>query len=96
MFKTSHFFSDAFFKITGELWGDRAIFIRSEILKDRARIMDVPIMEDVKLSGFMEKKGKRCYAQRKSNNKRRYIYKILFTSAYLVEMACICGNWFVT
>jgi len=51
------FISDVFFKLTRELWGDRAIFIRSQILKDREQFMDVPIMEDVKLSGFMKKKG---------------------------------------
>ncbi len=52
------FFSDVFFKLTRELWGDRAIFIRSQILKDNAKFMDVPIMEDVKLSCFMKEKGK--------------------------------------
>jgi len=57
-FKLLIFFSDAFFMITQELWGDRAIFIRSEIMKDQAELMDVPIMEDVKLSSYMKKKGK--------------------------------------
>jgi len=52
------FLSDVFFKVTGELWGDRAIFIRSRILKDQAQLMDVPIMEDVKLSGLMRKNGR--------------------------------------
>jgi len=52
------FFSDMFFEITRELWGDRAIFIRSEILKGQPGLMDVHIMEDVKLSGYMKKKGK--------------------------------------
>ena len=51
------FVSDIFFKVTRELWGDRAIFIRSELLKDNAELMEVPIMEDVKLSNFMKKKG---------------------------------------
>jgi glycosyltransferase involved in cell wall biosynthesis len=49
--------SDLFFYLTGELWGDRAIFFRSEILKDHSQIMEVPIMEDVILSHFMGKKG---------------------------------------
>ena len=39
------------------MWGDRAIFIRSHILKDRTQFMNVPLMEDVKLSGFMKKQG---------------------------------------
>lgn len=49
--------SDLFFKVYRELWGDRAIFVRSEIIKDHASTMDVPIMEDVKLSAFMKKRG---------------------------------------
>ena len=50
--------SDLFFMFTRELWGDRAIFVRSEVLKGHAALMEVPIMEDVKLSSFMKKKGK--------------------------------------
>ena len=52
------FLSDVFYKLTGELWGDRAIFVRATILKDKAHFMKVPIMEDVKLSSYMRKKGK--------------------------------------
>ena len=50
--------SDLFFKVYRELWGDRAIFVRAKILKEHASIMDVPIMEDVKLSAFIKKRGK--------------------------------------
>jgi glycosyltransferase involved in cell wall biosynthesis len=52
------FISDLFFKITSELWGDRAIFVCAEVLKNHSQLLDVPMMEDVKLSGFMKKKGK--------------------------------------
>jgi len=52
------FLSDVLFRITGELWGDRTIFIRSHILKDQADILNVPVMEDVILSFFMKKRGK--------------------------------------
>lgn len=52
------FLSDIFFKLTWELWGDRAIFTRSEILKDHRQLLNVPMMEDVKLSGLMKKRGK--------------------------------------
>lgn len=51
------FFSNVIFRLTRELWGDRAIFIRSQILKDHGQFMEVPVMEDVKLSSFMRKKG---------------------------------------
>ena len=49
--------SDVLFRVTGELWGDRTIFIRSHILKDQEEILNVPIMEDVILSFFMKKRG---------------------------------------
>jgi len=65
MFDRSHpyldlltFLSDLLFKFTGEMWGDRAIFARSEILKDPTLNIDVPIMEDFILSRFMRKKGR--------------------------------------
>ena len=51
------FLSDLLFRITGELWGDRTIFFRSHILKDHAGLLNVPIMEDVRLSLFMKKRG---------------------------------------
>ncbi len=51
------FLSNLLFRLTGELWGDRAIFVRSEYLKDCLTIMNVPIMEDVRLSHCMKKKG---------------------------------------
>jgi len=52
------FLSEVFFRVTGELWGDRSIFIRSQILKDQAELINVPIMEDVRLSRLMKKRGK--------------------------------------
>lgn len=45
------------FRLTGEIVGDRAIFVRSEILKKCLRVMDVPLFEDVRLSKFMRKFG---------------------------------------
>ena len=51
------FLSDLFFKFTGELWGDRAIFFRTSLLKEQ-EFLEVPIMEDIKLSNFLKKKGK--------------------------------------
>ncbi|MFX0094725.1 MAG: hypothetical protein ACFFBD_23515 [Candidatus Hodarchaeota archaeon] len=52
------FLSDLFFRLSGELWGDRAIFIRSKFIDDCQLTMNVPIMEDVRLSHCMQKKGK--------------------------------------
>jgi len=44
--------------ILGELWGDRAIFIRSKFLKNNLSVIEVPIMEDVRLSRWMNKIGR--------------------------------------
>jgi glycosyltransferase involved in cell wall biosynthesis len=38
--------------------GDRAIFVRANLLKPFLSILEVPIMEDVELSRWMRKKGK--------------------------------------
>lgn len=43
---------------TGELWGDRAMFIRSDALRQCLTAMDVPIMEDVQLSHCMKRRGR--------------------------------------
>ena len=45
------------FKLTGEILGDRAIFVRSEILNKCLWVMDVPIFEDVRISKYMRKFG---------------------------------------
>ncbi len=50
--------SDRLFDLTGELWGDRALFVRRAVLKEDPAIIDVPIMEDVRLSHFMKSRGK--------------------------------------
>lgn len=52
------FLSNVFFRLTRELWGDRAIFLRSDILKNQLKLINVPIMEDVILSRLMNKSGK--------------------------------------
>jgi len=52
------FFSNLLFHVNGELWGDRAIFIRSEIIKSQPSLLQVPIMEDVRLSHYMKRRGK--------------------------------------
>lgn len=49
--------SDIWLGITGHLWGDRAIFVRSDVLKDCLGSLDVPIFEDVRLSQHMRRRG---------------------------------------
>jgi glycosyltransferase involved in cell wall biosynthesis len=49
--------SDLFIRLTGEIWGDRAIFIRSDILRQCLAAIDVPLFEDVRLSKCMRDRG---------------------------------------
>ena len=46
------------FRISGELYGDRAMFIRSSILKSCLSELEVPIFEDLRLARCMHKHGK--------------------------------------
>ena len=50
--------STLLFRLTGELWGDRALFVRSEALRQCSPAIDVPIMEDVRLSHCMKTRGR--------------------------------------
>ncbi|MFX1521631.1 MAG: glycosyltransferase [Promethearchaeota archaeon] len=56
--KVSYFIGKLLYLITGELWGDRTIFIRSKFIKDNLSVLEVPIMEDVRLSRWMNTKGR--------------------------------------
>jgi len=51
------FSSDLFYHLTGEVWGDRAIFVRSGVLRRCLAAMDVPLLEDVRLSKCMRGLG---------------------------------------
>jgi glycosyltransferase involved in cell wall biosynthesis len=50
--------SDLWLDVTGHVWGDRAMFVRSEVLQECLNSMDVPIFEDVRLSQQMRQRGK--------------------------------------
>lgn len=50
--------SDCLFYITGEMWGDRSMFARTELIRKHKDVINVPIMEDVRLSRFLKTKGK--------------------------------------
>lgn len=52
------FMSDLFTRLSGEVWGDRAIFARREALEGCLAAMDVPLLEDVRLSKCMRGRGK--------------------------------------
>jgi hypothetical protein len=42
-------------KITKMMSGDRAIFVRSSLIKKNISILQIPIMEDMELSNLMKK-----------------------------------------
>jgi len=47
-----------FTRRTHEFWGDHALFLRREILLERPDVLEVPLMEDVRLSHWMRLSGK--------------------------------------
>jgi glycosyltransferase involved in cell wall biosynthesis len=49
--------STIIFHLTGELWGDRAIFVRSKTLRKCLSALNVPLFEDIRLSKCMRKHG---------------------------------------
>ena len=51
-------FIDLVFRVTGELYGDRGMFVRTQTLQKCLNAMDVPLFEDVKLSKCMRSQGK--------------------------------------
>ncbi|MFW9926489.1 MAG: glycosyltransferase [Candidatus Thorarchaeota archaeon] len=46
------------FRISGELYGDRAMFIRSHILRRCLSVLEVPLFEDLRLAQCMHKHGR--------------------------------------
>ncbi len=44
--------------VMGDVWGDRGIFLRTDLLKECLPALDVPIMEDVRLGRCLRKHGK--------------------------------------
>lgn len=46
------------FRISGELYGDRAMFIRSHILRRCLSVLEVPLFEDLRLARCMHKHGR--------------------------------------
>lgn len=49
--------SDVWLHLTGHVWGDRAMFVRRDVLDDALDVVDVPIFEDVRLSQHMRRRG---------------------------------------
>jgi hypothetical protein len=51
-------FSNQWARITGEIYGDRAMFIRSQILERCLSALQVPILEDMRLAKCMRRYGR--------------------------------------
>jgi len=52
------FLSNILFDVKKELWGDRAMFFRKKSIIDEIEQINVSIMEDIRLSEVLRKKGK--------------------------------------
>ena len=46
------------FRISGEIYGDRAIFVRSKVLQQCISALNVPLFEDVQLAKCLQKRGR--------------------------------------
>ncbi|MHA2149732.1 MAG: hypothetical protein ACXAAN_13865 [Candidatus Thorarchaeota archaeon] len=77
-------------RLTGELYGDRAMFIRSHILKRCLTVLEVPLFEDVRLSRCMGKFGQIVLLKEKvvtsARNYRKYGL-LRYTGKFLVSRA---------
>jgi hypothetical protein len=50
--------SDFMFHFHRELWGDRALFVRSAFIRQHLPEFEIPMMEDVRLTALMKEHGK--------------------------------------
>ena len=50
--------SDVLYYVNRELWGDRALFVRSTFVTQHLREIEIPMMEDVRLTLMMQKVGR--------------------------------------
>lgn len=86
------FLSDLLFKLNGELWGDRAVFFRRKLLIDNPEVLQVPIMEDVRLSLFLKRKGKTIMLKEKviTSSATFFGYGAFWNTVRII----ICRTWY--
>ncbi|MHA1908937.1 MAG: glycosyltransferase [Candidatus Thorarchaeota archaeon] len=66
------------FRISGELYGDRALFIRSQILKRCLSVLEVPLFEDLRLAQCMRKYGQVVLLKEKVETSAKTLQEIGF------------------
>ena len=49
--------TDFLYYVNGELWGDRALFVRSSFIRQHLTEIEIPMMEDVRLTLMMQRYG---------------------------------------
>lgn len=80
------------FRVSGELYGDRAMFIRSNILRRCLSTLEVPLFEDLRLSLCMQKYGRVVLLKEKVETRaaslREYGFFRYFANFYL------CRIWY--
>ena len=79
-------------RFSGEIYGDRAMFIRSHILKRCLSVLEVPLFEDVQLAQCMRKYGRVVLLKEKvetsAQNYRKYGL-MRYTGKFIV-----CRAWY--
>jgi hypothetical protein len=79
-------------RISGELYGDRAMFIRSHILKRCLSVLEVPLFEDVRLAQCMRKYGRVVLLKEKVETSAAN-YRKYGVIRYIGKFLC-CRIWY--
>ena len=89
-------FLNQWFRVSGELYGDRAMFIRSNILRRCLSTLEVPLFEDVRLAQCMQKYGRVVLLKEKVETSaaslREYGFFRYFAGFYLCRLWYALGG----
>ena len=80
------------FRISGELYGDRAMFIRSHILRRCLSVLEVPLFEDLRLAQCMKKHGRVVLLKDKVETSTKSIRELGFLR--YIGSFLLCRFWY--
>ncbi|MHA1577078.1 MAG: glycosyltransferase, partial [Candidatus Thorarchaeota archaeon] len=83
---------DQWFRISQEIYGDRAMFIRTQILKQCLSVLDVPLFEDLRLAQCMHKHGKVVLLKKKVETSAKSFRKLGFLR--YIGSFILCRIWY--
>jgi len=83
---------DQWFRISHEIYGDRAMFIRTQILKQCLSVLDVPLFEDLRLAQCMHKHGQVVLLKKKVETSAKSFRKLGFLR--YIGSFILCRIWY--